>query len=234
MRFTRRSSLVSALTACALAGLLLIAPPRSAYAVKASAPTCEYGGNTCKTCEEFEVDPQSGGKRCTKCSQADLRCLARRRQNAGGGGGDGGLFADAQALLNAHNGYRAKHCVPNLTWSADLAAAAQAWASGCKMNGSAFVHSGVPGENLHWAYPPGSQAASAAVDSWYNEIGAYNFNNPGFGSTTGHFTQVIWRASTQLGCAKATCGNYDYWVCRYAPAGNVTGQFPANVPPACK
>ncbi len=219
MRFTRPSSLVSALTACALAGLL-VAPSWKAHAVMASVPTCEYGGTTCKTCEEFEVDPQSASKRCTKCSQADLRCLARHRmiqQNAGGGGGGGGLSADAQALLNAHNGYRAKHCVPNLTWSADLAATAQAWASGCKMNGSAFVHSGVPGENSHWAYPPGSQAASAAVDSWYNEISAYNFNNPGFSSATGHFTQVIWRASTQLGCAKATCG-----------------KFPANVPPACK
>ena len=137
-------------------------------------------------------------------------------------------------MLNAHNAYRAKHCVPAMTWSADLAAGAQAWANGCKMSGNVFVHSGVPGENLRWSYPPGSQGAASAVNSWYNEIGAYNFNNPGFSSATGHFTQVIWRNSTQLGCAKAVCGNNDYWVCRYGPAGNITGQFPANVPQACK
>ena len=47
-----------------------------------------------------------------------------------GGGGD--LSADTQAILKAHNGYRVKHCVPNLTWSAQLAVGAQDWATGCK------------------------------------------------------------------------------------------------------
>jgi uncharacterized protein YkwD len=123
----------------ALTALCLIEPSRSALTVIASAPTCEYGGNTCKTCEEFEVDPQTGSKRCTKC-QVDLKCQASHRMMREHWEG-GGLSADAQAFLNSHNGYRAKHCVPPLTWSADLAAAAQAWANGCQMNGNVFVHS---------------------------------------------------------------------------------------------
>ena len=149
-----------------------------------------------------------------------------------------GLSADQQAILNAHNFYRAKHCVPLMTWSSDLANGAQSWANGCKQNNDVFVHSGVPGENLHWSWPVGSEPAKAAVDDWYNEIHAYNFNNPGFSSATGHFTQVVWRGSTQLGCARATCktshGDTDYWVCRYSPPGNIQGQFPANIPAACK
>jgi glioma pathogenesis-related protein 2 len=148
-------------------------------------------------------------------------------------GGDG-KPASKSALLNAHNNFRAKHCVPAMTWSDSLAASAQQWASGCKMNGGAFVHSGVPGENLRWSSPPGGQGDGAVTASWYNEIGNYNFNNPGFSPATGHFTQVVWAGSTQLGCAKAVCGNFDYWVCRYSPAGNITGQFPANVKPLCK
>ncbi len=148
--------------------------------------------------------------------------------------GDDAKPADKDALLNAHNTFRAKHCVPAMTWSADLAAGAQQWASGCKMDGGKFVHSGVAGENLFWSTPPGGQGDGAVTASWYNEIGNYNFNNPGFSPNTGHFTQVVWAASTQLGCAKAVCGNFDYWVCRYSPPGNVTGQFPANVKPLCK
>jgi hypothetical protein len=72
------------------------------------------------------------------------------------------------------------------------------------------------------------------VDSWYGESTAYDFAAPGFSTKTGHFTQVVWRSSRELGCAKASCGGLDFWVCRYSPAGNVAGAFPANVPkPGC-
>jgi len=62
-----------------------------------------------------------------------------------------------------------------------------------------------------------------AVDMWYNELTnpGYDFAAPGFDSGTGHFTQVVWVASTSLGC-----GVKDGWVCcRYSPAGNVDGEF---------
>jgi uncharacterized protein YkwD len=155
------------------------------------------------------------------------------------------LTADQQAILDAHNQYRAKHCVPAMEWSPGLAALAGQWARGCRseVNGDtvAFQHfkgGGVKtGENLYWSWPSGNAPGSAAVDSWYNEIGSYDFNNPVYSQATGHFTQMIWRASTQLGCAKAVCEKdhqYDYWVCRYYSPGNVDGQFAANVPQACK
>jgi len=54
-----RSTSIVVLALVALTALFVIEPSRSALAVIASAPTCEYGGNTCKTCEEFEVDPQA-------------------------------------------------------------------------------------------------------------------------------------------------------------------------------
>ena len=62
----------------------------------------------------------------------------------------------------------------------------------------------------------------------------YNFNNGGFSGGTGHFTQVVWRASTVLGIGRAEgkkrgmkCA---YIVGRYKPAGNMMGDFPENVP----
>ena len=69
-----------------------------------------------------------------------------------------------------------------------------------------------------------------AAEMWYEEIKAYRFNNPGFGSKTGHFTQVIWVGSREIGLAKATSSNgAQYVVARYFPAGNVIGHFPDNV-----
>jgi pathogenesis-related protein 1 len=46
----------------------------------------------------------------------------------------------------------------------------------------------------------------------------------------GHYTQVVWRQSKQLGCGVATCKNgsftQDIWICNYAPAGNFVGRAP--------
>lgn len=54
----------------------------------------------------------------------------------------------------------------------------------------------------------------------------------------GHFTQVVWKGSTQVGCGAADCTGHSgvlpaYVVCRYAPAGNfdTTAEFKANVLP---
>ncbi|KAJ3860063.1 CAP domain-containing protein, partial [Lentinula novae-zelandiae] len=52
---------------------------------------------------------------------------------------------------------------------------------------------------------------------------------PTFSSSTGHFTQVVWKSTTSVACAIATCnflGNgTGYLVCRYDPPGNYLGQF---------
>lgn len=47
--------------------------------------------------------------------------------------------------------------------------------------------------------------------------------------TTGHFTQVVWNASNQLGMGLAQGPKGTYCVGQYQPAGNYAGQFPANV-----
>ena len=47
---------------------------------------------------------------------------------------------------------------------------------------------------------------------------------------TGHFTAMVWRATTELGCALGSCPGQRLWVCQYNPPGNMMGAFPANVP----
>jgi pathogenesis-related protein 1 len=158
-------------------------------------------------------------------------------------GSSGAVLADAPpgdftTILNAHNAYRSQHCAAPLAWSDELAAAAQQWANTCTRDASGrFAHdnnAGQVGENLHW----GTQTtAQGAVDSWYSEINSYNFDNPVYSDAVGHFTQVVWRGSTQLGCGVASCGNEKLWVCRYSPPGNWNvnqpGVLAANVQRAC-
>lgn len=125
-------------------------------------------------------------------------------------------------VLKAHNAFRAGHCAPPLTWANDLASSAQAWANAC-----VFAHDSGHGfgENL-------AGGSEQPTELWYAENTDYKFTAPGFSSKTGHFTQVVWRASTKLGCGRAQCGFGVYYVCRYSPAGNVLGQFEQNVLPA--
>jgi uncharacterized protein YkwD len=94
----------------------------------------------------------------------------------------GSASSDESAILNAHNAYRAKHSAPALKWNSTLASYAQKWSDGC-----VFQHSGGPyGENLAMGYGDWK----SVVDAWYSEEKNYNYNKPGFSSSTGHFTQV--------------------------------------------
>jgi uncharacterized protein YkwD len=141
----------------------------------------------------------------------------------------------AQRFVAAHNRARAKHCAPPLTWSGKLASAAQHWADTLKSKGCAFGHSGGPyGENLA-AGTEGVLDPEATVAMWYDEIKLYKFPDGGFSMQTGHFTQLVWRATTQVGCGHAQCKGNDIWVCEYDPPGNYDGEYRQNVLPAgCK
>ena len=93
---------------------------------------------------------------------------------------------------------------------------------------STFNERNRAGENLAWGYG----SVERAFLGWYNELDLYNFRNPGFSGATGHFTQVVWKGSTGLGCAVTRCNaEGPIYVCHYTPAGNYVGQFEENVLP---
>ena len=72
--------------------------------------------------------------------------------------------------------------------------------------------------------PAGGYASlSDAIDGWYNEVKLYNFNNPGWNTATGHFTALVWRSTTKLGCAVNTGCSWPTYVCQYQAPGNVIG-----------
>jgi len=139
--------------------------------------------------------------------------------------------SDISEYLSDHNTVRAQHGAAPLTWNNTLADKAQQWANGC-----VFQHSGGSlgpfGENLA-AGTGSSYGIDAAIKSWTDEVSQYDPSNP----QPSHFTQVVWKATTQVGCAVQQCngifdpsfGPAQFFVCEYAPQGNVIGEFAQNV-----
>lgn len=69
----------------------------------------------------------------------------------------------------------------------------------------------------------------SATKMWYDEVKDYNYGNPVFAANTGHFTQVVWKASAKLGFAQETLNGFTVAVGLYEPAGNMQGDFKDNV-----
>lgn len=142
----------------------------------------------------------------------------------------------AEVIVDAHNRYREKHCAPPVTWSPTLAQVAQKWADTLKAKGCMFGHSNNNkyGENLA-AGTTGALPPEAVVAMWYDEVAKYSFKKPAFSMETGHFTQVVWTTTTQVGCGMAQCKGMDIWVCNYDPPGNWEGRYKEHVlPTSCK
>ncbi|TBU33115.1 CAP domain-containing protein, partial [Dichomitus squalens] len=126
--------------------------------------------------------------------------------------------------LDLHNVLRNQVGAPDLQWSDDLAAKAQSYAEQCELKHSDGAL-GPFGENL--AAATGLFDALRAVELFVQDQAT--FNRAQLKLT--HYTQVIWRSTTQLGCGVATCGNIfpgdgdaTYHVCLYDPVGNVVGE----------
>lgn len=67
------------------------------------------------------------------------------------------------------------------------------------------------------------------------QVSLYNYDYAAgqYSPQTGHFTQMVWQATTQIGCGATRCAAGPLYVCHYSPPGNVIGQFVQNVlPPA--
>jgi pathogenesis-related protein 1 len=149
--------------------------------------------------------------------------------------------AEQSEMVAAHNQLRREVGATDIKWSASLATTAQNWANKLQQNqGCNMTHSNTRGigENLYWAsplmYSDGKKelqpvSATKVTESWGSEKKDYDYpsNTCASGKVCGHYTQVVWKTTTEIGCAKAVCGDHSQvWVCNYAPPGNWRGQKP--------
>jgi uncharacterized protein YkwD len=132
----------------------------------------------------------------------------------------------AHEMLAAHNQIRARVDVQPLIWSASLAARAQDWANQL-LQQSRFYHrpNSNVGENI-FEILGGHVSPAEGVGDWASEARSYNYRANTCRGLCGHYTQVVWRGTRELGCAVASKHGREVWVCDYNPHGNWIGERP--------
>ena len=116
--------------------------------------------------------------------------------------------------------------LPSMSWDTTVAAAAQAWADQCNFSHYTAGY----GQNLYASAGGGPPSPTSVVVNWVSEVSAYNYSTNACSGTCGHYTQVVWRNSTLVGCGIKSCStntpfgaqfpNWYIVVCNYSPAGN--------------
>ena len=141
------------------------------------------------------------------------------------------------AVLKAQNEARARFGVAPMAWSDELAAEALGHARYMAATGI-YGHDQTPGrrkkqgENL-WRGQRGIFSYDVMIETMVAEERVFRPGTFPHVSTTGewhdvaHYTQIVWPSTTHVGCAVASSGSTDYFVCRYSPTGNKDGLFMA-------
>lgn len=146
-----------------------------------------------------------------------------------------GLSAAQRAeIVDAHNAWRARVGVKPLRWSGDLAADAERWAARLASRGCRLSHDSktADGENLFWVSgvegrerPLDPLDPGEVVDTWGEESRFYSYqrNACARGKACGHYVQMVWDETREVGCAYSVCRDLgQIWVCRYRPAWSGT------------
>jgi pathogenesis-related protein 1 len=131
-------------------------------------------------------------------------------------------------FVTRHNYWRKMVGSADVKWNQQIADWAADWALGLAKKGCNMQHrpNNKYGENIFWASGM-SVTPDYAVDSWGEEKKFYKgekITGSNY-SKFGHYTQMIWYNTTEIGCAIVTCaGGQTLVVCNYNPPGNYIGQ----------
>ena len=129
-------------------------------------------------------------------------------------------------MLALHNAVRTRVGVDPLVWSARLAARSRDWAE-TLLASKQFVHrpNSNYGENL-FEITGATASAAQVVNAWAAESRHYDYKSNRCRGVCGHYTQIVWSDTKEVGCAVARVAGREVWVCNYDPPGNWVGQRP--------
>ncbi|XP_078365294.1 uncharacterized protein LOC144649635 isoform X2 [Oculina patagonica] len=184
------------------------------------------------------ASPTTSATEATGSSASPTATVTTATTTVGGGVEiEGGVL---QVGLNKHNKYRKIHNSPPLTLNSQLNSDAQSTAERIAAQGK-LVHTddselGGQGENLAKFCATDEtpeEIISKVTERWYKEVCKYDFSKPGWSHSVGHFTQLVWASTQELGLGWATRdegGFTCYYVAgRYNPGGNIDNRFEENV-----
>ncbi|KAM7540499.1 hypothetical protein Aperf_G00000031439 [Anoplocephala perfoliata] len=155
----------------------------------------------------------------------------------------GGNPADElKQVLELHNKYRREVAqgrvagqppsdkIRDLKWNDELARMAQAHSDKCGFNHNSYDERATQtfkyvGQNFAVF-----SSIKEGVDKWFEEHKDYDYNANSCRGVCGHYTQMVWADTTDLGCGATKC-NYQghmmyYLICHYGPTGNFNNQRP--------
>ena len=157
-----------------------------------------------------------------------------KRDRTGEASGSDMSGEEVQKLLREHNRVRSDVGVAPLTWSSSIAAHAQEWANHLAGTDCRMEHrpktgkwAGSYGENL-FIGTVGFYGVVDAVQAWESEKRLYDggpISRSNF-MKVGHYTQMVWEDTGEIGCGKTECEGKVIIVCNYDPPGNVLGEKP--------
>ena len=179
------------------------------------------GGTEGGAMRKFLLLSQTIGAAC-------LLGLAAPAANAAGSG------TAATRILAAHNRERARLGIAPLRWDPGLAAAAASYGPTLarlgRLQHSSHAERQGQRENL-WMGTRGAFSPEQMVGGWIAERAFYRpgrlfpyVSRTGNWADVAHYTQMVWKGTTRVGCAIHPSQQWDYLICRYSPPGNIEGR----------
>ncbi|KAL6185421.1 hypothetical protein ACLB2K_041555 [Fragaria x ananassa] len=143
-----------------------------------------------------------------------------------------GCIGESLQFLFQHNMVRAAKWEMPLMWDFQLERYARWWAgirkADCKLQHS-FPEDGFKlGENIYWG-SGSTWTPIDAVNTWAAAEKCYTYatNTCEAGQMCGHYTQIVWKSTRRVGCARVVCDDGDvFMTCNYDPPGNYIGEKP--------
>ncbi|XP_073232643.1 uncharacterized protein [Porites lutea] len=142
-------------------------------------------------------------------------------------------------MLEEHNKLRSVHLAPPLEKNRNMSLQAKTLAvqlaTEANLRHSDKASRPDQGENLAMGCTssgPGITAKDAAKE-WYDEVCSHNFYDQAYQDRSGHFSQLVWNATRELGVGRAIGQkfgmNCTFIVARYRPLGNIGSEFASDV-----
>lgn len=128
-------------------------------------------------------------------------------------------------MVDLHNQLRRRHDLHSLQWSDELAGKAQRWAETLLESGQLRHDPSRHGQNI-FAMSGRPADVNFVFRAWASEASDYDYSRNTCSATCGHYTQIVWRDTKQIGCGVARGSGREIWVCDYDPPGNVNGERP--------
>ncbi|XP_055620122.1 uncharacterized protein LOC129764730 [Toxorhynchites rutilus septentrionalis] len=139
-----------------------------------------------------------------------------------------------------HNEYRMRHGAPALSISSELCEYASQWAKHLASTNELYYQTGTNyGQNI-FCCPANSLltdlSGQEVATYWYSTSRRYDYFKESHllhtNVNSGHFSQMVWRASRYFGVSKSISKTGKLFVVAYYyPSGNVMGEFSQNVLP---